>query len=146
MSSSVDEFLIYLLCLLKHAVAIFAIVNGGQIDGTVQGVAIEVRPSDRTLVHKGRTQMRNSYIAGGAVLLALVAATFASAQTTTVSGKVTASQIASTGTVGIWEKKLNCHGEADCARALVRAGGKYVLVTNKGTYGLTDQAKAAEFA
>jgi hypothetical protein len=79
-------------------------------------------------------------------LLALVGSSLAFAQTTTISGRVTASQIASTGTVGIWEKKLNCHGEADCARVLVRAGGKYVLVTSKGTYGLSDQAKAAEYA
>ena len=90
--------------------------------------------------------MKKSYVAGCAALLALVASSFALAQTTTLTGRVTASQIASTGGVGIWEKKLNCHGEADCARTLVRAGGKYVLVTSKGTYGLSDQAKAAQFA
>jgi hypothetical protein len=63
-----------------------------------------------------------------------------------ISGFVTASQIVSNGTgVGIWEKKLNCHGEADCARRLVAAGGKYVLVTDKGVYALNDQNKAAQF-
>jgi hypothetical protein len=62
------------------------------------------------------------------------------------SGIVTASQIASTGSIGTWEKKLNCHGEADCARKLVRAGGTYVLITSKGVYTLSDQTKAAQFA
>jgi hypothetical protein len=47
--------------------------------------------------------------------------------------------------VGIWEKKLNCHGEADCAQRLVAAGGKYVLVTTKGVYQLSDQKKAAHY-
>jgi hypothetical protein len=64
------------------------------------------------------------------------------------TGTVTASQIVSTGgssSIGLWEKKLNCHDEADCARRLVGAGGKYVLVTNKGVYTLSDQAKAAQF-
>ena len=80
------------------------------------------------------------------MVLALLATSFAVAQTQSISGKVTASQIASTGSIGIWEKHLNCHGEADCARTLVRAGGKYVLVTSKGTYALSDQVKAAQFA
>ena len=90
--------------------------------------------------------MKKSYVAGCAVLLTLLASSFAAAQSQNITGKVTASQIASTGSIGIWEKHLNCHGEADCARTLVRAGGKYVLVTSKGTFGLSDQAKAAEFA
>ena len=47
--------------------------------------------------------------------------------------------------MGIWMKRLNCHDEADCAQRLVRAGGKYVLVTSKGVYQLNDQAKAAQF-
>ena len=79
-------------------------------------------------------------------MLVLLASSFALAQDQTIVGKVTASQIASTGSVGIWEKHLNCHGEADCARTLVRAGGKYVLMTSKGTYELSDQAMAAKFA
>ena len=90
--------------------------------------------------------MRKSYVTGCAAVLTLLVSSFAAAQTQSISGKVTASQIASTGSIGIWEKHLNCHGEADCARTLVRAGGKYVLVTSKGTYGLSDQAKAAKFA
>jgi hypothetical protein len=90
--------------------------------------------------------MKKSYVAGCAVLLTLLVSSFASAQSQNITGKVTASQIASTGSIGVWEKHLNCHGEADCARTLVRAGGKYVLVTSKGTYGLSDQAKAAQFA
>jgi hypothetical protein len=63
------------------------------------------------------------------------------------SGVVTASQMAATGTssLGLWEKKLNCHGQADCAQRLVKAGGKYVLVTSKGVYQLNDQVKAAQF-
>jgi hypothetical protein len=63
------------------------------------------------------------------------------------TGIVTASQMASTGLsgLGIWEKRLNCHGQADCDQRLVRAGGKYVLLTNKGVYKLNDQAKAAQF-
>ena len=92
-----------------------------------------------------------SNLLGLAVVLTLASVNLlASAQThreqTSVSGVVTASQIASTGSgVAIWEKKLNCHGEADCARRLVDAGGKYVLVTNKGVYALSDQTKAAQF-
>lgn len=65
------------------------------------------------------------------------------------TGTVTASQIAAAGGsagIGLWEKKLNCHDEAECARKLVAAGGKYVLVTGKGTYALNDQVKAAQFA
>jgi hypothetical protein len=90
--------------------------------------------------------MKKSYVAGCAVLLTLLVSSFAAAQTQSITGKVTASQIASTGSIGVWEKHLNCHGEADCARTLVRAGGKYVLMTSKGTYELNDQAKAAQFA
>ncbi len=90
--------------------------------------------------------MKNSLVAGCAALLVLLASSFALAQDQTIVGKVTASQIASTGSVGIWEKHLNCHGEADCARTLVRAGGKYVLMTSKGTYELSDQVMAAKFA
>jgi hypothetical protein len=63
------------------------------------------------------------------------------------TGFVTASQIASTGSgIGIWQKKLNCHDEADCAQRLVAAGGKYVLVTSKGVFQLSDQKKAALYA
>jgi hypothetical protein len=65
---------------------------------------------------------------------------------TALSGVVTASQMASNREgLGLWEKRLNCHGEADCARRLVNAGGKYVLVTTKGIYALNDQSKAAQF-
>lgn len=63
------------------------------------------------------------------------------------TGIVTASQMASTGSssLGLWEKKLNCHGQVDCAQRLVKAGGKYVLVTSKGTFKLNDQTKAAQY-
>jgi len=82
-----------------------------------------------------------------ATLLLCFAVGFLAAQTQrTYSGRVTASQIASTGSLGTWEKRLNCHGEAECARQLVRAGGKWVLVTSKGVYQLSDQTKAAQFA
>jgi len=85
-------------------------------------------------------------LAGFAALLALVAVGSAAAQNqSSLTGTVTASQIASMGSIGVFEKKLNCHGEADCAQRLVQAGGKYVLVTTKGTYQLSDQAKAAAF-
>jgi hypothetical protein len=92
--------------------------------------------------------MRKSVLVGCAALLLFAATSFAGApqNQSSIAGVVTASQIASTGSIGIFEKKLNCHGEADCARRLVNAGGKYVLVTTKGTYQLSDQAKAAEFA
>jgi uncharacterized protein DUF5818 len=81
-----------------------------------------------------------------AAVISLVAVSlFAAQNQNTYTGIVTASQIASTGGVGIWEKKLNCHGEADCARRLVGAGGKYVLVTTKGVYQLSDQKKAGRF-
>ena len=91
-----------------------------------------------------------SILLGFAAVLTFVAVNTFAAQAhrdkTTVTGIVTASQMVSNGTgVGIWEKKLNCHGEADCARRLVAAGGKYVLVTDKGVYALNDQVKAAQF-
>jgi hypothetical protein len=64
-------------------------------------------------------------------------------------GDITASQIASTGgpsSIGMWIKKLNCRQESDCAQRLVEAGGKYVLFTDNGTYDLSDQSRAAQFA
>jgi hypothetical protein len=64
-------------------------------------------------------------------------------------GDITASQIASTGgpsSIGMWIKKLNCRQESDCAQRLVEAGGKYVLFSDKGTYDLSDQSQAAQFA
>jgi hypothetical protein len=90
--------------------------------------------------------MKKSLTAGLVALLASLTVGSFAAQSGSYSGTVTASQIASSGSIGIWEKKLNCHGEADCARVLVRAGGKYVLVTSKGTFALSDQTKAAQYA
>ena len=93
--------------------------------------------------------MRSNFLLGCAALLVFASAGFSAAQNqSSITGIVTASQLASTGTtsVGTWEKKLNCHGEADCARVLVRAGGKYVLVTSRGTYQLNNQVQAAQFA
>ena len=90
--------------------------------------------------------MKKTLAACLAAAFALVAVTaFAAQEQKSYTGIVTASQIASTGGVGIWEKKLNCHGEADCAQRLVAAGGKYVLVTTKGVYQLSDQKKAARY-
>jgi len=90
--------------------------------------------------------MKKTLAARLAAAFALVAVTaFAAQEQKSYTGIVTASQIASTGGVGIWEKKLNCHGEADCAQRLVAAGGKYVLVTTKGVYQLSDQKKAARY-
>jgi len=90
--------------------------------------------------------MKKSMLAGFAALLAFATGGIAAAQgQTSISGRVTASQIASGVTVGMLEKHLNCHGEADCAARLVQAGGKYVLVTTKGVYNLSDQSKAAQF-
>jgi hypothetical protein len=90
--------------------------------------------------------MKKTLAACLAAAFALVAvAAFAAQEQKSYTGIVTASQIASTGGVGIWEKKLNCHGEADCAQRLVAAGGKYVLVTTKGVYQLSDQKKAAHY-
>jgi hypothetical protein len=89
--------------------------------------------------------MTKNLTVGFAALLVLFAAGSVAAQTHSYTGIVTASQIASTGSVGMWEKHLICHGEADCARVLVRAGGKYVLSTSKGVYALSDQNKAGQF-
>jgi uncharacterized protein DUF5818 len=90
--------------------------------------------------------MRMSATVVLAAVISLVAVgAFAAQDQHTYTGIVTASQIASTGGVGIWEKKINCHGEADCARRLVGAGGKWVLVTEKGVYQLSDQKKAAHY-
>ena len=90
--------------------------------------------------------MKKTLAACLAAAFALVTVTaFAAQDQKSYTGIVTASQIASTGGVGIWEKKLNCHGEADCAQRLVAAGGKYVLVTANGVYQLSDQKKAAHY-
>jgi hypothetical protein len=91
--------------------------------------------------------MKKMISAGLAGVLTLLAVGFLAAaqDQSSYTGTVTASQIASTGSIGMWEKKLNCHGEADCAARLVRAGGKYVLVTSAGVYQLSDQNKAARF-
>jgi len=93
------------------------------------------------------TTMKKMISAGLAAVLTLLAVGFLAAaqDQNSYTGTVTASQIASTGSVRLWEKKLNCHGEADCAQRLVRAGGKYVLVTSAGVYQLSDQNKAARF-
>jgi hypothetical protein len=63
-----------------------------------------------------------------------------------ITGYLTASQIAATGTgsIGTWMKKLNCETEADCVQRLVGSGGKYVLVIDKDVYQLSDQKQAAE--
>ena len=92
----------------------------------------------------------NKIVLSLASMLALLAVTaVATHAQSSYSGVVIASQIASTGgssSVGVWEKKLNCHSEADCSQQLVRGGGKYVLMTAKGVYQLNDQNKAALFA
>jgi hypothetical protein len=51
--------------------------------------------------------MRKSYVTGCAAVLTLLVSSFAAAQTQSISGKVTASQIASTGSIGIWEKSTS---------------------------------------
>jgi hypothetical protein len=90
--------------------------------------------------------MRKSATVVLAAVISLVAVgMFASQNQHSYTGIVTASQIASTGGVGVWEKKINCHGEADCARRLVGAGGKWVLVTQTGVFQLSDQKKAAHY-
>ena len=75
-----------------------------------------------TDAYKGRNVMRRNFLLGCAALLVFASAGFGAAQNqSSITGTVTASQLASTGmtSVGTWEKKLNCHGEADCARVLV---------------------------
>jgi Protein of unknown function (DUF5818) len=94
--------------------------------------------------------MTKSMSVGFSALLVFLAVGFAGAaqDQNTYSGRVTASQIAAMGgssSIGLWMKKLNCSSEVDCAQRLVKAGGKYVLVTSKGTYQLSDQTKAARF-
>ena len=92
--------------------------------------------------------MTKNLSAGFAALLALFAmgsVAVAAQNQASYTGRVTASQLASGVSIAIWEKTLHCQGEADCARRLVGAGGKYVLVTSKGVYQLSDQTKAAQF-
>jgi hypothetical protein len=89
--------------------------------------------------------MKNSLAATVAFAVLLGAGSAAAQKQASYTGIVTANQIASGFSVGFWEKELNCHGEEDCARRLVKSGGKYVLVTSKGVFELSDQAKAAQF-
>jgi hypothetical protein len=65
-----------------------------------------------------------------------------------MSGYVTASQIAATGTnsIGRWMKKLNCQTETECAQKLAKAGDKYVLMIGEDVYQLSDQERAAVHA
>jgi len=86
------------------------------------------------------------WLSTATLLISLVVGHAAAQAQSTYAGTVTASQIASTGSLGLWMKHLNCHDGADCARRLVQAGGKYVLVTPKGVYELSDQRKAEQFA
>jgi hypothetical protein len=123
------------------------VVNDERTSRTVQrNKAEEFVRGVRPKFTDWRIAMRKSFSVGFAAVLTLLAVGFLAAQDqSSYTGTVTASQIASTGSVGMWEKKLNCHGEADCAQRLVRAGGKYVLVTSAGVYQLSDQNKAARF-
>src|ERR1700722_3825550 len=109
-----------------------------------------VRHGAHRLENKMSGMNRKIVTLGLAGMLMSLAMGFAAAQAkTSYVGVVTASQIASTGGlsgIGVWMKKLNCHDDAECSRQLVRAGGKYVLLTSKGTYQLSDQTKAAQFA
>jgi acyl CoA:acetate/3-ketoacid CoA transferase beta subunit len=89
--------------------------------------------------------MKKSMAATLAFVALLATGATAAQKEAKYTGVVTANQIASGFSVGFWEKKLNCHGEQDCAQRLVQAGGKYVLVTSKGVFQLNDQAKAAQF-
>ena len=124
---------------------------------------VHINQTERAKCHKslvesgycsqtGENKMNKKIIALSlGALMASLTVGFAAAQSQqqTYSGTVTASQIASTGgssSVGTWMKKLNCHSEADCSRQLVQAGGKYVLMTAKGTYQLNDQSKFAQYA
>ncbi len=65
-----------------------------------------------------------------------------------ITGYLTASQVAATGTssIGMWMKKLNCETESDFVQKLVSSGGKYVLVINNDVYQLSDQKQAAQHA
>jgi hypothetical protein len=89
--------------------------------------------------------MKKTLAAVVAFAALLTAGSAAAQKQTSYTGIVTANQIASGLSVGFWEKKLNCHGEQDCAQRLVKSGGKYVLVTSKGVFELSDQTKAAQF-
>lgn len=89
--------------------------------------------------------MKKSMAATLAFVALLATGAMAAQNEAKYTGVVTANQIASGFSVGFWEKKLNCHGEQDCAQRLVKSGGKYVLVTSKGVFQLNDQAKAAQF-
>lgn len=89
--------------------------------------------------------MKKTLAATVALAALFVVGSAAAQKQASYTGIVTANQIASGFSVGFWEKRLNCHGEQDCAQRLVKAGGKYVLVTSKGVFELSDQAKAAQF-
>lgn len=85
-------------------------------------------------------------IATATIIILLAAGAVALRAADRYTGLVTASQIASTGSPGYWERTLNCHDETECSRRLVEAGGHYVLLTSQGVMELSDQDKAAEYA
>src|ERR1700677_1484061 len=65
-----------------------------------------------------------------------------------ITGYLTASQVAATGTssIGMWMKKLSCATASDCVQKLVSAGGKYVLGNNNDVFQFSDQKQAAQHA
>jgi hypothetical protein len=142
---AVKQILIGCLCLVERFASSVGFVSATRTPREVQRRwFVEFVLRSRT----GENNMnRKIFSLSMATLLLSLAVGYVAAQAqSTYAGTVTASQIASTGSLGLWMKHLNCHDEADCARRLVQAGGKYVLVTPKGVFELSDQRKAEQFA
>lgn len=68
------------------------------------------------------------------------------AQAKTYEGEIMDSGCAKNGSHAQMEKAHGATSDADCTRACVKAGAKYVLYMNGKAYDLDDQSKPAEFA
>jgi uncharacterized protein DUF5818 len=91
--------------------------------------------------------MRKIAVAMGTCLL-LLGASLAVAKDKTFSGEIMDSACAKEGSHDAMMKKAGLTDKADCVKACVKMGGKYVLfnAASKTTYELDDQSKPEQFA
>jgi len=95
--------------------------------------------------------MKKGVLAFAAVLLVAITSFAADKPATTFSGEIMDSQCAAMGNHEMMMKDAtgtNTKAKAECSKACIKAGGKYVLYDGaaKKVYQLSDQAKPVAFA
>jgi hypothetical protein len=95
--------------------------------------------------------MKKSVLAFAAILFVAITAFAADKPATTFAGEIMDSQCAAMGNHEMMMKDAtgtNTKAKADCTKACIKAGGKYVLYDGaaKKVYSLSDQTKPAAFA